>query len=109
MSKMKKLIILIVWIVIMFSSVFASYNISLKDKQKLDNLSKKIYNIIEKKYKTTSKRKYLYQTMVDTIDGYIVLHKLNTRQKVILLYLKTLLLLHMWYKIWNCIDLNVVK
>ena len=107
---MKRLIISIfLCIVITFSSSFASYTISSVNKQKIDNLAVKIYTIVEKEYNTEAKRDYVYQTIVDTIDGYIVLHKVSEKNKVILLYLKTLLLKHMWYKIWNCVKLDIVK
>jgi len=105
---MEKLIIAIfVWIVITFSSSFASYTISSTNKQKIDNLAVKIYTIVENKYHTQAN--YVYQTIVDTIDGYLVLHDISEKNKVILLYLKTLLLKHMWYKIWNCVKLDVVE
>ncbi len=106
---MKKLISLIMWIVIIFSSTFASYTITLDNKQKIDNLSEKIYDRVESKTKDEGKREYIYQTIVDSIDGYIVLHDISKKNEAILLYLKTLLLNHMWYKIWNCQKLNIVN
>lgn len=106
---MKKIITLIMLLFITFSFSFASYTIRYEDKQKVEFIVNKIYNIVEKKYKTKSKRNYIYQSIVDTIDGYLVLHKVSERNKVILLYLKTLLLKHIWYKIWDCKELKVVK
>ena len=107
------IISIILWIVISFSPSFASYptsyTIKSKDKQKVEHIVQIMYTTVEKKYHSKKKRNYVYQSIVDTIDGYIVLHKLSERNKMVLLYLKTLLLLHMWYKIWNCIKLNVVK
>lgn len=109
MSKMKKLIAIFMLIFITFSSVFASYTITLDNKQRLDNLVEKVYHKVELRYDTASKRNYIYHTIVDTIDGYIVIHNVSEKNKAILLYFKTLLLQHMWYKIWNCVALDVVK
>lgn len=108
MSKMKKLLTIFMWIFIFFSSSFASYTITLDNKQKIDNLAKKIYDRVEKKTKDKEKRNYIYQTIVDSIDGYIVLHDISKKNEAILLYLKTLLLKHMWYKIWDCKKLNFI-
>lgn len=106
---MKKILTVLMLIVITFSVSFASYTITDSNKTKVDNVAKKIYTIVEKRYSTQEKRNYIYQSIIDSIDGYLVLHKVSEKNKVILLYLKTLLLQHIWYKIWDCIKLDVVK
>lgn len=106
---MKKFILILGTTLITLSSSFATYTISVKDKQKVDNFMPILYKQVNNKFKTEKKRNYILQSIVDTIDGYIVLHKnkLTQRQIVILLLIKTYILKHLWYKIWNPIKLII--
>ena len=106
---MKKIPTIIIWIIIIFSSSFASYTMTLDNKQKIDNLAEKIYYNVEIKTQDREKREYMYQTIVDSIDGYIVLNDISKKNEAILLYLKTLLLKHMWYKIWNSKNIDFIN
>jgi len=106
---MKKIILTIITILIMLSSSFATYTISVKDKQKVDNFMPILYKQVNKKFKTEKNINYILQSIVDTIDGYLVLHKnkLTQRQIVILLLIKTNIIKHLWYKIWNPIKIII--
>lgn len=106
---MKKFILILATILITLSPSFATYTISTKDKQKVDNFMPILYKQVNNKFKNEKKINYILQSIVDTIDGYIVLHKnkLTQRQIVILLLIKTYILKHIWYKIWNPIKIII--
>jgi len=93
----KKIILLILSVVIFFSSSFAmSYTISQSDYNRVQKINNKIVTIVETKY--NGRESYIYQMLIDTIDGYLALHKVSERKKVMLLCIKTFLLNKLWYK-----------
>ncbi len=105
---MIKKILAILLAILFIGSSFASYTLPLSVVKKIDILWKKIVTHVDKKYKTKGKRNYIYWTIIDSIDGYIALHKLNDTQIAVLLCVKTFLIQHMWYKIWNPIKIKVI-
>ena len=105
---MKKVILTILTSIIFITNVFASYTLPLSKFKKVEQVWHKIIKIVDSKYQK-KQRKQIYWTIVDSIDGYIALHKLTDDKKVILLCLKSILLQHMWYKIWNSMQVKVVN
>ena len=108
---MKKLILLTLWILISFSSSFATYTITQKDKTEVEKLLVLIQKRVDQNYNTILAKRRVYQDIVDSIDLYIVLHSktLSIHDKIILLCIKTYILKYLWYKIWNPIYVNIVN
>jgi len=102
----KKVVIILLWIVFITSS-FASYTLPLSVVKKIEQVGNKIIKVVDSKY-PPKKRREIYWTIVDSIDGYIALHKLTDTEKAVLLCLKTILLRHMGYKIWNPVEIKIV-
>lgn len=92
------------------ASFASSMTITRKNKTKIENYVQSVVKQVEKKTDSASKRKYYYQTITDTIFGFIALNstKITTSQQTQLLYFNTLLLKHMWYRIWNEVPLIVI-
>jgi len=105
---MKKIILAILWFVFIWN-VFASYTLTVSQVKKINELASLIFKKVETKYKKTEEQKEIYWTIVNTLDLYILTHKLTDNQKAALLCLKTIILEHMWYKIWNPIKVRVVN
>jgi len=108
-QKMKRIIIIISIFFIFIWNSFAIYTISFQDYKKITELTNLIFQKVDSKYKNRINREKIYWTLVNSIDGYIILKKehLSQRVKIILLYLKTLIIKHMWYKIWNPIQVEI--
>ena len=105
---MLKKLVIVLWIMFFaFASSFASYTISKKDYEKVNYINHKLEQIIEKKYPT--KKYYYYKVIIDTIDGYLALHKVGERKKVMLLCVKTYFIEKMWYKVWNSIQVDIIE
>jgi len=103
----KKILAILLWIVFI-GWTFASYTLPLSVVKRIESVWDKIISWVDNKY-PVNQRKQIYWTIVDSIDGYIALHKLDNTEKAVLLCLKTMLLQHMWYKIWNPIQVKVVN
>jgi len=102
----KKIILIISSFVIFFSSSFAiSYTISKTDYDKIQKINDRIVTIVETKY--AGRENYVYQMLIDTIDGYLTLHKVSERKKVMLLCIKTFLEEKLGYKSWNPINVYI--
>ena len=104
---MKKVFLTILAGIIFITSTFASYTLPLSVVKKIEQVGNKIIKVVDSKY-PSKKRKEIYWTIVDSIDGYIALHKLTDTEKAVLLCLKTFLLRHMGYKIWNPVEIKIV-
>ena len=103
----KKLVIILLIMLFSLTNIFASYTISEKDYEKVNYINHKLEQIIEKKYST--KKYYYYNVIVSTIDGYLALHKVDERKKVMLLCIKTYFIKKMWYKVWDPISVYIEK
>jgi len=102
----KKIILIISSIVIFFSSSFAiSYTISQSDYNRVQEINNRIVTIVETKY--VGRENYIYQMVIDSIDGYLTLHNVSDRKKVMLLCIKTFLEEKLGYKSWNPINVYI--
>jgi len=106
-TKMKKLLLLLASFVFIWN-VFASYTLTLSQIKKINEVAQIIFQKVETKYHTKQKQQEIYWTIVNTLDLYILTHKLTDKQKASLLCLKTLILGHMGYKVGNPIKVKVV-
>jgi len=103
---LKKILAILFWIVFITSS-FASYTLPLSVVKKIEQVGNKIIKVVDSKYPPEEREK-IYWTIIDSIDGYIALHKLTDTEKAVLLCLKTILLQHMGYKVGNPVQVKVV-
>jgi len=103
----KKVIFAIASFFIIFSSSFATtYTITKSDYDKVQAINHKLENIIDRKY--SNRKSYVYQVIVDTIDGYLALHpNVSQRKKVMLLCVKTYFVEKLWYKFEDKIDVVI--
>ena len=90
-------------------NVFASYTLTLSQVKKINEVAQIIFQKVETKYHTKQKQQEIYWTIANTLDLYILTHKLTDNQETVLLYLKTLIFKHMGYKIGNPIKVKVVN
>ena len=104
---MKKLVVFICLILFWFVSSFANYSITRKDYNKVNYVNHKLEQIIESKY--PMKKRYYYQMIVDTIDGYLALHKVSKRKKVMFLCVKTYFEKKLGFKIWNAMQVDIIE
>ena len=105
---MKKIILALASFVFIWN-VFASYTLTVSQIQKINKFAWVIFQKVETKYHTKQKQQEIYWTIANTLDLYILTHKLTDNQKTVLLYLKTLILKHMGYRIGDPIKVKVVN
>lgn len=104
---MKKVILAILWFVFIWNA-FASYTLTVSQVKKLNEIAESTFKKVEAMYKTQVKQNEIYWTIANTIDLYILTHKLTDNQKAYLLCFKTLILEHMWYKVGNLVKVKIV-
>ena len=104
---LKKILTILAGILFIGTS-FATYKLKASEYQRTIELTNKIIKVVEKKY-PPNKQKYVFWVLVDSIDGYIALHKISEKKKVVLLLIKTLLLKHMGYKFSNTKKIIIIS
>jgi len=107
MMFVKKIIIICLSVFIFFSTSFATtYTISRNQYEKIQQINNRIVSLVGNKY--PDKKKYIYQVIIDSIDGYLVLHKdISNAKKITLLCVKTFLEQKLGYKIAKPIKIYI--